>query len=397
MIVGETVLNSANSFLATEDVYSDFILELEYRVDAKMNSGIQFRSEYKNDKVFGYQFEIDPLERAWSGGIYDEARRGWLYTLDENPGSKKTYKENEWNKVRIEAVGSNIRTWLNGIPCANILDDVAKGGFIALQVHDIKNDKSKEGKKVFWKNIRILTDNVKKHITHDNNEIPQNNFLPNRLSEREEKENWKLLWDGKTTEGWRGAKLNNFPEKGWVIENGVLKVLSSSGAESRNGGDIITTQKYKDFELLVEFNITEGANSGIKYFVDPELNKGEGSAIGCEFQILDDVKHPDAKKGDAGNRTLASLYDLIPADNKNFSGVGQWNRARIIVKGNHVEHWLNGKKVVEYERYNQMWRALVARSKYKVWPNFGEAAEGNILLQDHGDEVWFKNIKIREL
>jgi hypothetical protein len=150
--------------------------------------------------------------------------------------------------------------------------------------------------------------------------------------------------------------------------------------------------------------ITEGANSGIKYFVDTGLNQAQGSAIGLEYQILDDGKHPDAKAGVGGNRTLASLYDLIPAANlsepdrkeKRFSGVGQWNRARIVVQGSHVEHWLNNIKVVEYERGTQMFRALVAKSKYNVWPNFGELPKGHILLQDHGDRVSFRSIKIRE-
>ena len=399
-IVGEAVLNSPNSFLATEKTYSDFILELEFKVDSQMNSGVQIRSEsnpdYKNGKVFGYQVEFDPSSRSWTGGIYDEARRGWLCTLDENPKGKKAFKQNEWNKLRIEAYDTSIRTWVNGIACSDLIDDLTSEGFIALQVHDIGTNKSKEGIKVSWKNIKILTQDIKKYLTKNNNDIPQYNYLPNILTEREIKAGWKLLWDGKTTDGWLGAKLGTFPEEGWMIKDGILSVVNSDGAESRNGGDIITTKKYKDFELLVEFKITEGANSGIKYFVDSELNKGEGSAIGCEFQILDDEKHPDAKLGIAGNRTCAGLYDLIAPINKRFSGVGEWNHARIIVKGNHVEHWLNGFKTVEYERGTQMWRALVSNSKYKVWPNFGELPEGHILLQDHGSEVWFRSIKICE-
>jgi hypothetical protein len=219
----------------------------------------------------------------------------------------------------------------------------------------------------------------------------------NTLTEQEVRTGWKLLWDGKTKNGWRGAKLDNFPAKGWAIKNGILKVVKGDGGESANGGDIVTTRKYKNFILKVDFKITKGANSGIKYFVNPDLNKGDGSAIGCEFQILDDEVHPDAKLGVNGNRTLGSLYDLIPApENKPFV-MDSFNTAVIIVKDSKVEHWLNGVKIVEYERNNQMWNALVAYSKYKDWPDFGNVAEGNILLQDHGDEVWFKNIKIKEL
>lgn len=221
----------------------------------------------------------------------------------------------------------------------------------------------------------------------------------NQLSEQEIREGWSLLWDGKTTAGWRGAKLNSFPQKGWSIKDGMLKVQKSGGGESSNGGDIVTTQKYKNFILKVDFKITPGANSGIKYFVDSDLNKGEGSAIGCEFQILDDERHPDAKMGVKGNRTLASLYDLIPSERLQAFKFyfDDFNTATIVVDNHKVEHWLNGVKVVGYERNTPMFNALVAYSKYKNWPNFGNLEEGNILLQDHGDEVYFKNIKIKVL
>ena len=223
----------------------------------------------------------------------------------------------------------------------------------------------------------------------------------NILTDQEQREGWKLLWDGKTTNGWRGAKLQTFPTKGWRIEDGVLKVEAANGAESGNGGDIVTDKTYHNFILKVDFKITEGANSGIKYFVDPDMNQGEGSAIGCEFQILDDLRHPDAKLGVKGNRKLASLYDLIPAPEQKPFDITTWNTATVIVQGNHVEHWLNGVKVLEFERGGEKFREAFKKTKWNK-PEFladgpwGEAPEGRILLQDHSDKMSFRNIRIRE-
>lgn len=400
-IVGYTKVNTPNTFLVTQKNYGDFILELEFKVDDSINSGIQFRSEskknYRNGQVHGYQYEIDPSKRAWSGGVYDEARRMWIYPLTKNPKAQTAFRSGEWNKVRIECLGNSIRTWLNGVACANLWDDVTPVGFIALQVHSIGDNQQMVGKTVAWRDIRICTKDVEKYVTPETLLAPEVNLIANTLSPTEKKNGWALLWDGKTSEGWRGAKLSEFPKNGWTMEEGILKVHKGDGGESTNGGDIITKRKYKNFMLSVDFKITEGANSGIKYFVNPDLNKGEGSAIGCEFQILDDDKHPDAKLGVKGNRQVGSLYDLIPAPKDKPFKKGEWNTATVIVKGNHVEHWLNGVKLLEYTRNNEMWNALVAYSKYKDWPNFGNAEDGHILLQDHGDEVWFKNVKIKEL
>jgi hypothetical protein len=219
----------------------------------------------------------------------------------------------------------------------------------------------------------------------------------NILSEQEKAEGWKLLFDGRTTSGWRGAHKDSFPAGGWMIENGELIVLDSGGGESRNGGDIVTLDEYSNFDLRLEFRLAEGANSGIKYFVT-EKEQPNGSAIGLEYQILDDERHPDAKLGNhEGSRTVASLYDLIKAENKTVKPMGEWNEARIVSNGAHVEHWLNGKKVLEYERGGEAFRKLVAESKYKIWENFGEAPQGHILLQDHGNKVSFRNIKIKAL
>ena len=221
---------------------------------------------------------------------------------------------------------------------------------------------------------------------------------PNTLTEREIADGWKLLWDGRTTNGWRAARGTEFPTKGWHIENGLLVVEKADGAESGNGGDIVTVDKYRNFILSVEFLITPGANSGIKYFVNPDVNRNmSGSSIGCEFQILDDELHPDAKLGVNGNRKLGSLYDLIPAPEDKPFVKGEFNKATIVVKGNHVEHWLNDVKILEYERNTKEWDALVAYSKYKRWVNFGNFEEGHILIQDHGDQVSYRNIKIKVL
>lgn len=405
-MIGTSKMGTPNSFMATKKTYGDFILEFEVFVENGLNSGVQFRSlslpEVMDGRVHGYQCEIETSSRKWAGGIYDEARNGWLYPLTRNPKGQEAFVLGQWNHYRIEAIGNTIRTWINDIQCANLVDETTPEGFIAFQVHAI-NEEALEGKTVRWKNIKIKTTDLHKARKSVANGVPEISYLTNTLTEDETRKGWRLLWDGKTTKGWRGAKLASFPDKGWEIKDGILTVLSSGGAESANGGDIVTTDQYSEFELSVDFKITEGANSGIKYFVDPELNKGEGSAIGLEFQVLDDKKHPDAKEGKNGNRTVGSLYDLIRAENttnsrgKNFKGVDQWNNARIVVRGGHVEHWLNQVKVVEFDRFSQLFRALVEKSKYEAWQNFGQIPAGLILLQDHGDQVSFKNIKIREL
>jgi hypothetical protein len=220
----------------------------------------------------------------------------------------------------------------------------------------------------------------------------------NQLTSEEISGGWRLLWDGQTTQGWRSVRAPDFPAKGWVVRDGALCVLAPGGGEGAGGGDIITVDKYSNFELKADFRITPGCNSGIKIFVDPELNKGPGTSIGLEYQILDDALNPDAKQGRDGNRTMGSLYDLYPpAADKHVKPVGEWNSARIVSSGPHVEHWLNGQKILEYTRFTPEFRQRVKESKFKAWPNFGELREGHILLQDHGSEVSFRNIKIRIL
>ena len=404
-IVGTTVPGSPNSFLASEQRFSgDFVLELEAMMtDTTTNSGVQFKSNFDpkasngKGRIFGYQFDFDPSFRKWSGGIYDEGRREWLYPVSHNPKGQIFFSPNVYHKIRIECIGNAVKTWLDGVAVSYVVDTLtANEGILALQVHSIGRPEH-AGVKVFWRNIRIQTKGVQ--VKAFPKGIYVANLQPNLITAYEKQNGWKLLFDGKTTNGWVGAHKNNFPEKGWEIKDGILKVLPSTGGESTNGGDIVTKDQYSAFELSFDFKLTKGANSGLKYFVT--LNeKSSGSAIGLEYQLLDDTLHPDAKLGLNGNRTLASLYDLIKAQKTTrfIRQPGNWNTARIIVyPNNHVEHYLNGIKVLEYDRGSQAFRDLVAISKYKVWPNFGEAPKGHILIQDHGNEVSFRSIKIREL
>ncbi|MCU0388469.1 MAG: DUF1080 domain-containing protein [Chitinophagaceae bacterium] len=411
MIVGVSAMGSPNSFLAAEKTYGDFELSFEFMLeDTALNSGVQFRSQFDPARnngaglVYGYQYELDGTSRAWGGGIYDEARRGWLYTGAMNGSPvKQRYKHGQFNKALIVCKGNTVQTYLNQMAIATLIDTATTPGLIALQVHSI-NNAALEGKKIYWKNIRIKTKDVAIRQPEYSSLVtwaPKyvSNTIPNNLSSIEQKFGWKLLFDGKTSSGWKGAYKPGFPEKGWIISDGVLKVLKSTGGESTNGGDIVTVEKFKAFDLSFEFKLTEGANSGVKYFVTLKENN-PGSAIGLEYQLLDDARHPDAKMGRDGNRTLSSLYDLITANKQpRFTKpIGEWNTGRVIVyPDNRVEHYLNGVKVLEYVRGSKEFRDLVAISKYKVWENFGEAPEGHILLQDHGDEVHYRSIKIREL
>ncbi len=226
----------------------------------------------------------------------------------------------------------------------------------------------------------------------------------NTLTGQEKAEGWVLLFDGETFQGWKGLGRSDIPDGHWTIEAGCIKKIPSgdiplqSDGQPLQGGDILTRETYTDFELIFEWKISRAGNSGIKYNVSEEMSVShppETAALGFEYQILDDENHPDAKNND--NRTAAALYDLIAPEGKILKPVGEFNTGRIVFEGNHGEHWLNGKKVLEYDLETQLMEELLKKSKYASIKGFAQKRSGHIVLQDHTDAVWFRNIKIRKI
>lgn len=389
-IVGTTVANTQNSFLVTEKKYSDFILEVDFKVD-QMNSGIQFRSEstkeYKNGRVHGYQCEIDPSKRAWSGGIYDESRRGWLYPMTLNPEGGKAFKPNDWNHYRIECIGNTIRTWVNDVPAAYLIDNMTREGFIALQVHSVSD--GHEGRQIRWKNIRIKTQNL---VSSPASPIYIVNNIPGNLSDTESKEGWKWLWDGKTTKGWKGFGSDHFPATRWKINDGVLTLLEGKEHGTQKEAGIITEGQYGAYELQWNFMLTPGANGSVKYYIRDE-SKPESPTIGFEYQLQDNKRSKDT----TATHTVASLYNLIKAktEDRLIHSLGEWNNARVVVgTDKHVEHWLNGIKVLEYKLQDDQLKTLLSKSNFA---NAGQENKGRIVFMDKGKKISFSDIKIKVL
>ncbi len=219
----------------------------------------------------------------------------------------------------------------------------------------------------------------------------------NTLTQAEIDEGWVLLFDGRTTENWRGYNKESFPEQGWTIEDGNLKVEGSGKGEAGGGGDIITLKKYKNFELSLEWKVSQGGNSGIFYLAQEKPDQAIWKSS-PEMQVLDNDAHPDGTLGKNGNRAAGSLYDLIPGNKDIVKPFGEWNKVKILIFKGTVIHWVNGEQVLEYHLWTEDWKTMVLNSKFKDYEDFlNTAEEGYIGLQDHGDDVWFRNIKIKEL
>ena len=222
----------------------------------------------------------------------------------------------------------------------------------------------------------------------------------NSLSTQEKKEGWELLFNGKSTENWRGINQKSFPSTGWKLENGELIACAVSGAESGNGGDVITKKQYGNFILKWEWRMeTKGGNSGVKYFVQEGIGTNKGYGYGLEYQLLDDKYHAwmlEGKMKPNDYRTLGSLYEIYPASSdKHPNPLGLWNESMIVSDGSHMEHWLNGQKILEYERGGADFKAKIATSKFKDIPGYGVLSKGYILLQDHGSIIHYRNLKIK--
>jgi 3-keto-disaccharide hydrolase len=225
---------------------------------------------------------------------------------------------------------------------------------------------------------------------------------PNTITSTELNAGWQLLFDGKTLIGWRGIGYDTVPTSHWVVVDGAIKKVASGDvprvADGRPlvGGDLMTVDSFADFELSFDWKVTAGANSGVKYNVSEAMSVDPPhSAIGFEYQILDDDRHEDGK---LPSHRAGALYDLVaPNEIKRLRPVGQWNSSRIVFRGNHGEHWLNGAKIVEFDLGTARMDSLLAASKYKTIPGFGQKRTGHIVLQDHGDEVYFRSLKLRPL
>lgn len=365
VIVGTCVRGSKSSYLSTEKSdYRDFVLTAEFFWEVDMNTGMIFRGQSRKGKkpgnefitVFGPQVEMEQEsnDRRWSGGIYEQSAGGWAYPLwlEAHEEVRNAVKYDEWNRITVKAVGKDIKTWVNGLPAAHWKTEKYPEGFISLQVHS-------GGKgEVHFKKIKVK-----------------------ELKDAKEQA-WENLFESGDFAKWEkpSGKLVAEP---WTIKEGVVH---------RGGlkpGGIVTKKFYKDFELKFEWKISQAGNSGVKY-----RTKETKKNLGLEYQIIDDDKAKGAKEP---SHRAGSIYDILAArDSKSLKPVGEWNSGRIVAKGNDLEHWLNGEKVAEIEYGSDDWNERFQMSKYKEHEGFGNWT-GPILLQDHGNQVWFREVYVREL
>jgi hypothetical protein len=390
-------------FLVTEETYGDFVFEGSVKLpDTLSNSGFMFRANVEPNRVFGYQAEVDPTARAFSGGLYDEGRRGWLYPQEGEASGEEfrttvgqAFNPTEWNTYRIRAEGDSLEIWVNGEQTTAYRDAKDARGVIGIQHH------GEDGKVYRFKDLRIRR-------LGGGERASSASAPPNTLTEAEQEAGWELLFDGTSFDGWAALGAEAIPEEHWKVVRegggGAIKKMESDNVPTApdgqplEGGDIMTDRTYRDYELKWQWKLAKGSNSGVKYNVSEKRSTASEptrAALGFEYQILDDERHSDAE--DSTHRASA-LYDLIrPApEKKNLRPPGEWNQSRLVFDGMHGEHWLNGEKVLEYDLDSDRFAELFAESKYADVEDFAEKRSGHIVLQDHSDTVWYRNLKIRE-
>ncbi len=312
VVTGTAVPKTPNSFMATDKLYGDFILEYEFKVDPRLNSGVQIRSnsdpDYKNGQVHGYQVEIDPSDRAWTAGIYDEGRRGWLNPLagDENADARAAFKQGEWNKVRVRAVADHIQTWLNDVPAADLVDAMTQEGFIALQVHGI-GDKDLAGAQVHWRNLRIK--DLGKHV-------------------------WRPVMKDDSLDGWTAT-----PGGEWTMgADGIL--LGTSPASEKRHGILLSDRKFSNFTLRFDFQATAG-NSGFYFRVEPQDH-----AVAVKgFQAEVDTTAATGGLYETLGRAWVAQSD--PALMEKIYRPGEWSTMVVSAHGGRVAVFVNGTRTVE--------------------------------------------------
>lgn len=358
-IIGRSVEKSPNSFLCSEALFGDFILEFEVKTDPKLNTGMMIRAEsrpdYRDGVVHGYQVEVDPSARRWTGGIYDEQRRLWLASPAHRPETMESFRVSDWNRLRVEAIGPRIRTWLNGLPAAHLVDDQTPRGFLGLQVHDVGPNPANAGLEVRFRDMRILTDDLARYATPVDASDEQD-FIPNHLTAERRALGWRLLWEP-SGKGWLMLGM-----PGWSVEEGCVVARDAKAAP-------MTTDTFAEFDLELEVQMEEGADGHIGYLDNVRYRLAQGPA----------GQGREATGAMVSRVAASNLTDPNP-DKPSVKPAGLWNRVQIMVRKDGIQHWLNGSKLVDY-----------ARSEGDMF------AKGRISLGNSKGAIRFRSLRIRPL